>query len=75
MSNRTFSMPSRSHLNRPQLLKRQALVTASMLPASVIFQAGWVTCVPAVFIGQSVQGDCSVATGTFEETFHGVVPP
>lgn len=30
---------------------------------------------PAVFVGQSVQSDGSLSTGTFEETFHGIVPP
>lgn len=31
--------------------------------------------IPAVFIGQSVQGDCSLTAGAFEETFYRVVPP
>lgn len=30
---------------------------------------------PAVFVWKSVQSDGSLSTGTFEETFHGVVPP
>lgn len=30
---------------------------------------------PAVFIGQPVQGDSPLSTGTFEETFDRVVPP
>lgn len=30
---------------------------------------------PAVLVGQSVQGDGSLSTGTFEETLHSVVPP
>lgn len=28
-----------------------------------------------MFIGQSVQGDCSLTAGAFEETFYRVVPP
>lgn len=38
------------------------------------FQASWGD-VPAVFIGQSVQGDCSLTAGAFEETFYRVMPP
>lgn len=31
--------------------------------------------IPAVFVGQSVQSDRPLTTGTFEEAFDGVVPP
>lgn len=39
-SNRTFSMPSRSHLNRPQLLKRQAFAIVWTLSVIVVFRPG-----------------------------------
>lgn len=44
------------------------------LSAGCCFEASWGD-VPAVFIGQSVQGDCSLTAGAFEETFYRVVPP